>query len=1445
MFRLKYFKGIEAAQAHAAPLAAHLSRPFDLSVLAAKGFVRRNLAALLQRALPVVLWFLRTFWPIAKIGRLVIVTRDSDVRALLKQSDTFSVPFGPEMTELAGGENSVLGMEGPAHDFLSDLIHGILHEDDVDRVANKAASLARSFVEASGGQIDVVSDLFSRVATDVCGDYFGLDLEDPRAFADWTMAVSALLFADPFGSPSTREVALAGAARACEVIDRAIGQARAAPSGDSVLHRFLQLQPAQPLLTDGKIRATVLGLATGFIPTTTLAAGKILDELLRRPGALRAAKAAAIKCDRGGLEAILLEAARLNPALAPGQWRYARTEGTLAKGRARERSVAAGSVILVATMSALRDSRVFQAPGRFDAKRTPAPDLLFGSGPHWCLGKHLALGVITELFLVLLSQPNLRRSKTHGRMSWLGPFPRRLDMSFGSVPTTQAMLTIAIPIRKKEGLEERIAALGNPARPEIAKTLDATGIVHFASLTLADLGGPDTYLLLELNVDGEPETALPLIAEKTQSWLAPLIEHDGPQKGLSDMLLSHLVPLTTRPWGAIGLNFNGTPEFSVTHIEQHAALSAFARDALSSFYEFHYILGSRAMLALDYVRKIISQDESIKRSVENLRRSGDEGTQEVADRLAKLLDRGRAFSEVLNEPRRVLKISKWSARDGQNAIWRLLGSKHGRNLVYIPAGVLVALTALIYFATGDAGIVAGRILLALSDAVLAGALVMAVLAGLFLAILRHHEKRDVSDDSNPDLAMIKQVIAHENPRGYAQNHFMAVTQLKPGWFRKCTLAAALWGIKQLVTFCYRPGFVLNMGTIHYAKWFRLPGTDKLVFQSNYDGSWESYLEDFVMKAHAGQTAVWSNGEGFPETRYLIYGGARDGDRFKRWVRRQQVASSFWYSRYPALTTDQIRNNALIFEGIAFAQTDSAARAWLDCFGSEQRPEYAIETGEVQSLVFGGNKNLAYSACAILRLPESEATQKAWLQALTGTNFKELAAPEKSSSDLTISFGDRAAAETACYVGFSAAGLAKLGISKDDPQMGLASFPPVFNIGMAHRARVLRDYGESDPERWEWGDSVSSSDRMRVAADAILLVYGETPQHCDALLARHEALLGADALGVVIRTKPTARGIDYEHFGFRDGISQPVIRGTQRYAKGAPARDVVEPGEFILGYRNNQGYFPPTPTVNAKTDRKRHLPTAGAEIPGQFPDFLDPDCVRDFGRNGTFLAVRQFLQDVDGFHAFAKAQAVALPDNYEGLKQVMGRPVTPEWIEAKMVGRWHDGTPLVDRPISNSGPPQLDNDFSYGTDDPQGLRCPLGAHIRRSNPRDSLAPGDKAQQAITNRHRLLRRGRSFETDGPIPEKGLLFLGICGDLERQFEFLQQSWVSAPSFHGLTDEVDPIVGDAQRDDHRVFTIPTSTGPLTLRQMPSFVTVRAGGYFFVPSRAALLYLAGDCSAS
>jgi Dyp-type peroxidase family len=272
-----------------------------------------------------------------------------------------------------------------------------------------------------------------------------------------------------------------------------------------------------------------------------------------------------------------------------------------------------------------------------------------------------------------------------------------------------------------------------------------------------------------------------------------------------------------------------------------------------------------------------------------------------------------------------------------------------------------------------------------------------------------------------------------------------------------------------------------------------------------------------------------------------------------------------------------------------------------------------------------------------------------------------------------------------------------------------------------------------------------------------------------------------------------------------------MRGSMRWSKADSAVHSVEPGELVLGYRDNLGTTAPLLQCNG----------------------------RDIGRNGSFLVVRQLEQHRDRLDDYAIDAADKLADDPRVPK--LSRAELAEWIKARMVGRWKDGTSLVkhpEKPGSQDDPPRApDNTFMFGREDPDGLRCPLGAHIRRANPRDSFEPGSPVQLGITNRHRILRVGRVYEpAKGDNP--GLLFMCVNADIERQFEFLQQTWLLGPDFDGLNNEIDPVVG--HRGDEDTMTIPTPGGPLRLPGLKKFVTVRGGGYFFMPSRSAVRALAG-----
>jgi Dyp-type peroxidase family len=1469
-WKLKYFDKIAAAEAISKNENASAGDAFDFNDLGTDRLWSPVLRRLWLWSLRVAFAFFRTFWPIPKFGRLVIITRDADVRDVLSKPSIFAVPYGPEMKELGGGEATfVLGLEGAEQQRQHDLIRGLIGEQDAKWLIQRTQQIADTLIDTSEGRIDVMKDLITRVASETCAEFFGLSVDDPDAFAEWAMSISALLFADPFGNPATRKLALAGAARVRSVIDAALVRlsvTRPKPReglGKAILERLVDTgTPA------GEIRAIMVGMITGFIPTTTLAAGNIIEQLLGTRDGLNAAADAARKARngdesaRGRLEQLLFEAARLNPALNPGQWRYAFQDGTVTTSSGPHR-ILAKSVLLVATASAMRDRA--------------SCELVFGSGVHACLGKTLAMAQITAIFVSLLSKDGVCVSRGKwGRICRVGVFPRRLYMefkpAFGS--QIQSMVTVLAPLVHKADLKawrDKIRDLGKPETPNIKGALRSTEIIHFASLNAIDLGeagAPAPQLLLEVNGDGDADALIDAIEACASQWLLPLfgsaangdpvpgVARDG--QSLGKLLRTSALNLKARPWGTAGLCFCGLPGQSVASIQRQAELAQFCRAAVDYFVSLHAGFGSHATTALQFVRRLIHGDPDLNRMA-----AGD-------PRMKELVDRGPAFRRDLVIP---------SRQEPQTIGWREPDSRI-RAVISSPTlcpiyrwlllvAVIVSVLCFnwlgfsLSFALADILTTAGQCAIALVAGCIGTVTLVGIIVGTFAARLHWADISDKPEDFDPDLATVREIAKREIDPNCAQNHFLSVSPLKPGAFRKFTLGLALWGIELVVARVFCPGFIVNMGTIHFARWFRPPGSERLVFLSNYDGSWESYLEDFITKAYPGQNAAWSNAIGFPPTKWLIRDGAQDGDRFKRWVRRQQQPTQFWFSCFPNLTADQIRNNAVICWELARATTDSQARAWLSYFGSMPKTDTEIETQEVQAVVFRGFKRLPYMKFAAIRLPDDRAACTAWLTSLVpGTNPHEGEALVLERGPLEVTFGDRPLSgdeeRSATCVAFTALGLSHLGLPASDEAGTVATFPAAFNLGMSSRQRILCDCAESQSSGWRWSDADHEK-----AIHVALLVYGKSQTDCDTLFEQHRSRLNGAGFAVYeLDTRPTEKGINYEHFGFRDGISQPVIRGTQRFARGAQPRDIMAPGEFLLGYKSNQGYYPPTPVVARESDASNRLGSVPTSAETRFSAFQDPrPQVHDFGRNGSFLAIRQFEQHVDRFHDYAKNSAKTLQD-VARLPDLLGGAVTPDWVEAKMMGRWHDGVPLIDRPIGPAPAEHAaevhagetnrveapgkhahrerrlhsDTDLDFGVDDPQGLYCPFGAHIRRVNPRGSLAPGDDSELMITNRHRLLRRGRSYQQER---EKGLLFIGLCADLERQFEFIQQSWLGAPGFAGLTNEPDPIVSVKPAGSSTRFTIPTSAGSLSLEGGESFVTVHGGGYFFLPSRSALLFLA------
>jgi Dyp-type peroxidase family len=367
------------------------------------------------------------------------------------------------------------------------------------------------------------------------------------------------------------------------------------------------------------------------------------------------------------------------------------------------------------------------------------------------------------------------------------------------------------------------------------------------------------------------------------------------------------------------------------------------------------------------------------------------------------------------------------------------------------------------------------------------------------------------------------------------------------------------------------------------------------------------------------------------------------------------------------------------------------------------------------------------------------------------------------------------------------GLKALGVPRDS----LDSFPLAFQQGMAARAAMLGDVGENGPEHWE---SPLGSPDVHIGISAL------SPD-----TARLEAVLGP-ALKV-LQQLPGVEAIwrqdcqvpaDMRNpFGFMDGISNPGIEGSGIPGSN-PQEQPIKAGEFFLGYPNELDELPPMPA----------------------PELL--------GRNGTYVVMAKFHTRVAAFRQYLRANAAG--------QAAQAR------LAAKIVGRWPSGAPLALAPDQDDpelgDDPLRNDDFLYAADDALGLKCPFGSHARRMNPRDSEIIG------VTRIHRILRRGTSYgpmlpagalEDDGV--DRGIVFVFVGADLERQFEFVKRDWVNKGLFIGAQSEMDPLIGP--NDGTGQFTIPQKPIRQRLKGLPAFVTNRGGEYFFAPGLRALRWLA------
>ena len=391
------------------------------------------------------------------------------------------------------------------------------------------------------------------------------------------------------------------------------------------------------------------------------------------------------------------------------------------------------------------------------------------------------------------------------------------------------------------------------------------------------------------------------------------------------------------------------------------------------------------------------------------------------------------------------------------------------------------------------------------------------------------------------------------------------------------------------------------------------------------------------------------------------------------------------------------------------------------------------------------------------------------------------------------------------IGFTFDGLKALGVSRQS----LDSFPHAFRAGMRGRAGEVGDTGSHAPEHWEGG--LGGPD---IHAMAWIRTDSAEGRELATQIIRDEMdAFGGVEIRFVQDTKALAHengiGSEGEHFGFADPISQPPIEGAD--APSYPGGGVLQPdgtwrplkpGEFLLGYEDEAG-------------------PEGTPAPEPF----------ELRLNGTYMVFRKLYQDVAAFRRYLATAAKALYGSADQSHQ--------ELVAAKMMGRWRSGCPIDLSPEKDNpeiaADPQRRNNFTYA-DDNEGLRCPIGAHLRRSNPR--ATPLKRA--TAVRRHRLIRRGVEYgphlpdgvlEDDGI--DRGLINLFIQADIERQFEFVQREWMKGGEFIGLDpNEQDPINGTGGEGSQ--LSVPGAKRPF-LFDLPTFVKVKGGEYLFVPGLKAL----------
>ena len=469
----------------------------------------------------------------------------------------------------------------------------------------------------------------------------------------------------------------------------------------------------------------------------------------------------------------------------------------------------------------------------------------------------------------------------------------------------------------------------------------------------------------------------------------------------------------------------------------------------------------------------------------------------------------------------------------------------------------------------------------------------------------------------------------------------------------------------------------------------------------------------------------------------------------------------------------------------------------------------IDLEDIQGYIIRGYKRMLFSSNLLLHVTDP-VKAKQWLNTISSSVTIGIHHP---TADPSI--------ETCLNIAFTSEGLAAIGLHEDN----LQNFTREFREGMTtpHRQRLLGDADSSAPDNWQWGGPKNETVHI------LLILFAADN---DKLLAYDNTMrqqLSGQGLKEIIVLSGQQLEANREHFGFKDGIGQPVIAGSGR--RGA-ADDIIATGEFLMGYKNEYSVFPDTPLI-AKEQGNMNL------LPGD----AGGSGYKDLGRNGSYLVFRQLKQDVEAFWTFMNEKTKTAEGNLDIEASTK--------LASKMIGRWPSGAPLVKFPDKDPGVLSDDDDFNFSDIDKFGTKCPFGSHIRRANPRDSFEDdGPKESLRLTKRHRILRRSKLYGdphfgspvNTKPNGEVGLLFMCFNADISRQYEFVQYTWAGYPKFKELYNDPDPIIGMKEKleeGQEQNFTIQQEPVSKCITGIPRFIQVRGGAYFFFPSLTAIRYLA------